>query len=74
MTKFILNIILVCIFSFSVTTTIMLYYDKVKPTKYKSIYGNYTGIVYDSTLWNGYTIVDTLLTNEYSVSVRFVKK
>lgn len=43
-------------------------------TNYKRIFGNYNGIVYDSTLWNGYTIVDTLLTNEKSVSVRFIKK
>lgn len=48
--------------------------EKEIETNYKTIYGNFTGIVYDSTLWNGYTLVDPLLTNKHSVSVRFVKK
>ena len=41
---------------------------------FKSIYGGYGGIVYDSTIWVGYTLCDSRLTNRNMVSVRFVLK
>ena len=66
---------LVCLFCGIYIGANMLCDDsKAIETNYKHIFGEYKGIVYDSTLWNCYTLVDPLLTNKHSVSVRFVKK